>query len=154
MAVRSAFVYVGQVASGPVKIGLTRKRPACRMQELRFGDERPSLVLSLERPTYRAARVLELELHERFIHATLAPEWFRPIPEIDSFVRAHGGEGIAGVLPGASCSDFSTAELKTSPLALEALRRTRKQSHLVAGYGEAWRRIDLLRELSRLPGGW
>jgi hypothetical protein len=72
---------------GPIKIGFSR-HPGARAEHFRFGSPYP-LVLLAETP---GARDEEREYHERFAHARLGGEWFKPVPELVAEV-----DGIVGL---------------------------------------------------------
>lgn len=75
-------VYFIQAQSGPIKIGHTTKTPAARMRELQIGSHEDLKILATQLGTVLDER----NLHRRFVHLLIRREWFKPAPELLSYI--------------------------------------------------------------------
>lgn len=71
---------------GPVKIGVTKGSPRDRLRTLQTGNHEQLRGLA----AWRAYPGDEAALHERFAHARIRGEWFRPVPELLDHVLFEG----------------------------------------------------------------
>lgn len=71
-------LYFVQAASGPIKIGFTRKQPIGRLKELQVGNHE-DLTLLLSVP---GTMEQERQLHEELKPYLIRREWFQPAPEV------------------------------------------------------------------------
>lgn len=97
-----AYIYIAQVPSGPVKIGITDIAPQLRVTQLRFLGQRATLRAwtQVDGVTHgqSPARKYETELHRRFarirlneLRSTQHTEWYSPCAEIQALAKSWDG---------------------------------------------------------------
>lgn len=156
------FVYIAQVPSGPVKIGITAAVSALkRVDELRFFGERASLRAAVGRRDERAARDLERTIHAILEPDRLGGEWFRSGPGIESLARSWGGSlygDARATQPGGSVFGANlraarvAAGLSEAELAIAASLHLDEVSTLERGSRSAWPSMSKVKALASALG--
>lgn len=77
-------IYFIQSESGPVKIGFATKSAVARMSELQVGSYEELNLLKWILGTKEE----ESALQERFSEARIRGEWYRPVPELMSYIES------------------------------------------------------------------
>lgn len=81
--------FVQSGPGGPIKIGRSGNVRS-RVNEMQTGNPLEIRILAALAPSLRSLDE-ERGLHERFNHLRIAREWFRPAPELISFIAASQG---------------------------------------------------------------
>jgi hypothetical protein len=99
-------IYFAQEDSGHIKIGYTEGEPEARIKSLQTGSPTPiTLLLAIE-----GDRAAENGLHQRFSKHRLCGEWFKPSPEIVSYIISQSASlGAAKAFQSAATSRPHTA---------------------------------------------
>jgi len=80
--------FIQRGEDGPIKIGQTSKDPQTRVAALQIGSAEPLRLLGFFRSK-------ESKIHEMFREHRMSGEWFRPHPEILTFIEAKTSRPIA-----------------------------------------------------------
>jgi hypothetical protein len=88
---REPKIYFIQAASGPIKIGTTKKRAQRRLEELQIANHETLTLLA----TIPGDQQTEVKLHEQFKHLLIRGEWFRPGEDLLSYITTASSEQIS-----------------------------------------------------------